>query len=87
MPTMYIANKADCGLFNSSSSLEHRRSFCFGYNKNVSAVPKQKLRLRANLTGLFSEMPYLPYTQRWAQGRDNSTHIDMKKCDNFVLKL
>ena len=40
---MYIANKADCGLFNDSSSLEHRRS----------------------LIGLFSEMPYLPYTKRW----------------------
>ena len=28
---MYIANKADRGLLNGSSSMEHRRSFCFGY--------------------------------------------------------
>ena len=64
---MYIANKADRGLLNGSSSMEHRRSFCFGYYKNVSAVPKQKLRLSANLIGLFSEMPYLPYTKRYRQ--------------------
>jgi len=59
---MYIANKADSGLLTVGASLEHRRSFYFGYSKNVSAVPKQKLRLSANLTGLFSEMPHLPYT-------------------------
>jgi len=63
---MYIANKADSGLLNGSFFMEHRRSFCFGNNKNVSAVPKQKLRLRANLTGSCSEMPYLPYTHRYA---------------------
>ena len=62
---MYIANKADSEILNDSSPLEHRRSFCFGYfKKKVSEVPKQKLRLSANLIGLFSEMPYLPYTQR-----------------------
>ncbi len=61
---MYMANKADSGLLNGSSSMELRRSFCFGYNKNVSAMPKQKLRLSANLIGLYSEVPYLPYTQR-----------------------
>ncbi len=62
---MYIANKADSGLLNGSSSMEHRRSLCFGYSKNVSVVPNQKLQLSANLIGLFSEMPYLPYTKRW----------------------
>ena len=61
---MYIANKADSGLLKGSSSMEFRRSFCFGYNKNVSAVPKQKLQLCANLKGSFSEMPYLSYTHR-----------------------
>ena len=55
---MYKVNKADSGLLNGSSSLGHRRSFCFGYIKNVLTVPKQKLRLSANLTGLFFEIPY-----------------------------
>ena len=61
---MYIANKAGSGLRKVGTSKEHRRSFCFGYYKNVSTEPKQKLRLSANLIGLFSENPYLPYTQR-----------------------
>ena len=65
--TMYIANKAGSRLLNGSSSMKHRRSFCFGYNKNVSTVPKQKLRLSANLTGLSSERPYLSYTNRYIQ--------------------
>ena len=59
---MYIANKADSRLFNGSSSLQPRRSFCFGYLKNGSAVPKQKLRLLSGRTSQTFEMPYLPYT-------------------------
>lgn len=66
---MYITNKADSQLLNGSSTLEHRRSFYFGYIKNVSAMPKQKLRLSANLIGLFSEMPYLPYSNRWFESK------------------
>jgi hypothetical protein len=69
---MYIANKADSGFLNGSSSTEHRRSFCFGYYKNVSTVPKQKLQLSANLTGLFSELPYLPYTHRCVLLKNNT---------------
>ena len=63
MVTLYIANKADSGLLNGSSLMEFCRNFCFGYFKNVSAVPKQKLRLSANLIGSIFEIPYLPYTQ------------------------
>ena len=59
---MYIANKANSRLFNSGSSLQPRRSFCFGYSKNGSAVPKQKLRLLSSRTSQTFEMPYLPYT-------------------------
>lgn len=58
------AKKADSGLLKVGASLEHRRSFCLGYSKNVSMVSKQKLPLRVNLIGLCSEMPYLPYTHR-----------------------
>jgi len=64
---MYIENKANSGLLKVGASLEHRRSFCLGYSKNVSMVSKQKLPVRVNLIGLCSEMPYLPYTHRWAQ--------------------
>lgn len=59
---MYIANKADSRLLNGSSSLQPRRSFCFAYSKNGSAVPKQKLRLLSGRTSQTFEMPYLPYT-------------------------
>ena len=81
---MYIANKAGSGLLNGSSSMEHRRSFCFGYSKNISAVPKQKLRLCANLIGLFFEMPYLPYTQL----SDHNQNIDlMSGGDGFMSNM
>jgi len=59
---MYIANKADRGLLNGSSSMELRRSTASMVGQIASV--KSALRLSANLTGLFSEMPYLPYTHR-----------------------
>ena len=59
---MYIANKAESRFFDGCSSLQPRRSFCFGYKVNGSAVPKQKLRLFSGRINQTFEMPYLPYT-------------------------
>ncbi len=59
---MYIANKAGSGLLNGSFSMKHRRSTAS--TACQIAGDKSALRLRANLTGLFSELPYLPYTYR-----------------------
>lgn len=64
--TMYIANKADSRLFDGSSSLHPRRSFCLSYSKNGSAVPKQKRRLISGRISSCLEMPYLPYTSTLA---------------------
>jgi hypothetical protein len=72
---MYIANKADSRLLNGSSPLLPRRSFCFGYSKNGSAVPKQKLRLLSGRTSQTFEMPYLPYTSTLATIRSDMALI------------
>ncbi len=71
---MYIANKADSRLRKDSSSPLPRRSKSFGYSKNCSAVPKQKLRLISGQTSNTFEMPYLPYVSTLAATLGNTAN-------------